>query len=110
VYYKLLVKACIRKESSKMSLEASEYVEVLTRLVCVENRLSSTIEKIDTLIARVEARFNNMEKIYMGDSVTPSLVSRVLDLEKTKTAVNWMLGVVFTAVVGLLFNVLHAKI
>lgn len=72
-----------------------KYLEILTRIINLESRLSYTVERLNGLITKVENRLAELD----GDHETPSLMSRVLNLEKSEKTFRWVVGVLYTAVV-----------
>lgn len=83
-----------------MESEQRVSIEVLSRIISLETKLASTIDKLDTLIDSVDYKLNQ----YSGDAHTPSLISRVIQLEEFNKTIKWSLGIIYTAIVGLAAN------
>ena len=78
-------------------------MDTLERIVTLEAKLAATIDKLDTLVDTVAER-------YEGDSKTPGIVSRIIQLEEFKRGLWWSLGVLYTAVMGIIATLLARKL
>lgn len=77
-------------------------IEVLGRIISLETKLASTIDKLDSLIESVESKLSQ----FSGNANTPSIVSRVIQLENFNSTLRWSIGIIYTVLVGLILNLL----
>lgn len=75
-------------------------IEVLGRIISLETKLASTIDKLDTLIDSVDYKLSQ----YSGDANTPSIISRIIQLENFNSTLRWSIGIIYTVLVGLVLN------
>lgn len=90
--------------------EYDDKLNVLTRIVVLETRLSSTIEKLDSLITEMSERYRLLQNIYEGDRETPSLLSRVINIERFNSTLRWSISVIYVALVGILLKMIGDKL
>lgn len=76
-----------------------EQLEVLKRIITLETKLGVTILKLDALVDMVKDR-------YEGNSQTPSIVSRIIQLEEFKKTALWSLSVLYSAVIAAVSSLL----
>lgn len=76
-----------------------EQLEVLKRIITLETKLGVTISKLDALVDMVKDR-------YEGNSQTPSIVSRIIQLEEFKKTALWSLSVLYSAVIAAVSSLL----
>lgn len=62
-------------------------LDVLTRIMALETKLASTIEKLDSAIDTVVEKQDELNQLYQGSNITPSLLSRIISLEEFKRTV-----------------------
>ncbi len=80
-------------------------IEVLGRIISLETKLASTIDKLDSLIENVESKLSQ----FSGNANTPSIISRVIQLENFNSTLRWSIGIIYTVLVGLILNLLLKK-
>lgn len=85
-------------------------LDVLTRIIALETKLASTIEKLDSAIDTVVEKQDELNQLYQGSNITPSLLSRIISLEEFKRAVFWSVGVLYTALIGILVTLIARKL
>lgn len=81
-------------------------LEVLTRIISLETKLAVTIEKLDRLVDSVEEKLNQ----FAGDANTPSVTSRILNLESFNRTIRWSIGLIYTGLIGLIIAYIKEKI
>jgi len=82
------------------------YIEILKRIILLEERLSITMEKLSNLIDTMDENYRSIVRKYEGDERTPSIPSRIISLEEFNRSLRWGLGVLYTAVVGVVVKLL----
>lgn len=90
--------------------EYDDKLNVLTRIVVLETRLASTIEKLDSLISEMSDRYRILQSIYEGDRETPSLLSRVISIERFNATLRWSISVIYVALIGILLKMIGDKL
>lgn len=81
-------------------------IQILGRIITLETRLANTIEKIDKLVDTVERRHTMLA----GDENTPSLISRVINLEQSKKTAAWFFASIYTALLGLVISFIKDRL
>lgn len=79
---------------------------VLNRVIAVEIKLESALDRLDGLLDTVNERL----RIYEGDANTPNLISRVIALEEFQTAIKWSIGIIYTSIIGAAMYALKDRI
>lgn len=87
-----------------MGLE--DQLRLFERIALMEAKLASTIEKLNNLVTTVESNI----KDYSGDRDTPSILSRVIQLEEFKRGIWWSLGVLYTSMIGVIVTLIVRKL
>jgi hypothetical protein len=91
-------------------LSPEEYVQLLQRITVLETKLAALIQSLEVLVRSVDNRHREIMSIYEGDNVTPNLTARLITLERLASTLKWSLGVLYTAVVGLIVSFIKEKL
>lgn len=86
--------------------EPLNQIDVISRIVTLEIRLTNTIDKLDHLIDVVERRHSDLYERYEGSGIHPSILSRLQLLESFNSSLRWTIGVLYTAVIAMLLNLI----
>lgn len=80
--------------------------QLSTRISTLENRLTNTTNTLDKLIKD----FESLMLKYEGDGARPSILSRIIQLEQFQNTLRWSIGVLYSAVIGLLVTLILKKV
>lgn len=73
-----------------------------SRLDILEERLKVLTVRVDSLARDTDSFVRHVEKLFNSDGKYPGLYGRIISLEEFKQTTKWMIGVLYSAFVGLM--------
>jgi len=80
--------------------------EIRDRLTVLETKLDQSIDRLEDAINLANRNNEKIEALYHGDYRTPSLLARVIALEKFNATLTKTIWIMYTAVIGTLITLL----
>lgn len=84
--------------------------ELRERLAALEAKLEHSIDRLETAIELTNRNNQKIQSLYDGDYQTPSLLARVISLERTNATFAKAFWVLYTAVIGTLITLIMRKL
>lgn len=89
---------------------AHDNLDILERIIKLESKLAATAEKLDSLVDSIDHKYTTLSAKFDGDHNTPSIHSRVLQLESVIRSVKWGIGVLYGAVITMIIELILHKL
>ena len=79
--------------------DSNRTLDILERIVVVETKLTSMIQKVEQLIGHFAEQQKDHQVLLTGSWNEPGLIARVAALEESRKTVRWALGVIYVAII-----------